>query len=462
MARLLNSRMKEWGLRMNGTSQKMTFDAQANLGNIKLQAFTHSVWIKVSTPPSSYGQIIRWRTNGNSISIASTGYISAGITNSAGLSTGATGKKYCIDSQWHFIAYTWDGTTVNLYIDGVLDTTATGAKTVDYPNTDSFVLGADGSSGSGFYNGSMKDFRVYGSVLTSAQIKGMYEQGANMAFGSPVMWIKMDEGTGTTCADSGSSGYTGTIVGRTTTGATPTTMWVIDPVRPRRRITTNQLSSIGFNGTTSNISIGDNSALNMGTGDFTIEAKVFINKIGTAQFFVDKHDLTPTIKGWQLFFNDTTTSALNKILIWIQNSDYATASSNVRISQGRWYHIIASVTRNDQTAFKLFVNGVLDNTYVNNVGYSSTTGTLTNTVAMLIGKRSDGLFLQGGVHDVRLYNRALTDDECLSRYYTEENITSGRIGWWKMDETTGTSIADSQGSNTGTLTAGTFSNNTMS
>lgn len=460
MARLQQSIRKEWGLRFTGTgSQKITFATQASLGNIKLQAFTWSCWFKAVTPASTV-ELVRWRTQGTGIEMTSAGEISVFVTDVGVASTTATTKNRFADNHWHHAAFTWDGTDAKIYIDGTLENTGTGARTVSYPNDDSFVIAADGGVAT-YFTGSMKDFRILNSTLTATQVADLYALPPFTAYGTPVMWIKMDEGTGTNCADSSSSGYTGTISGRTTTGATPLTMWVIDPVKPRRRAVTSQVSSIGFNGTTSKVVIPTASDLDITTGDFSFEYKVFVNKTLTQITFAKRS--AGTFIGYESFFDNTTgTTTRNTFCADFDDSQYAIAASNVPVTCGRWYHIICSVNRASQENFRLFVNGIYDVTYINEVDYAATVSSISNGVSLEFMDRNGANFTQGGMYDVRLYNRALTDDECLSRYYMAENITSGRVGWWKMDETTGSSIADSQGTNTGTLTAGTFTNNTMS
>ncbi len=311
--------------------------------------------------------------------------------------------------------------------------------------------------------GSMKDVRVNNGLWSATDVANLFAAGPNTTqfTSNLVLWAKVNEGTGTTVTDSSTTANNGTIVGRTITGATPTTMWVIDPVRPRRRVTTSSMSSIRFNGTTSKVVIADNSALSFGVGDFSFEYKVFVSSFGTQIPFA-KRD-TGTFVGYESFFDNTTgTTSRNTFCADFDDGDYAIAVSNVPVTPGRWYHVMCSVNRASQENFRLFVNGVYDVGYVNEVDYASTASSINNAVALEFMDRNGASFVKGGMYDVRLYSRALTDDECLARYYMDENITSGRVGWWKMDETTGTSIADSQGSNTGTLTAGTFINNVMS
>jgi hypothetical protein len=76
-----------------------------------------------------------------------------------------------------------------------------------------------------------------------------------------------------------------------------------------------------------------------------------------------------------------------------------------------------------------------------------------------IGKAQDGHVVNGmKIDELRIYNRPTTDEEDTYNYgggagtYTPFS-TSGLVGWWHMDEGTGTLVEDfSTGGNDGTLT----------
>ena len=61
-------------------------------------------------------------------------------------------------------------------------------------------------------------------------------------------------------------------------------------------------------------------------------------------------------------------------------------------------------------------------------------------------------YYDGQMDDVRIYNHALSP-EAVAYLATGDSLNEGLVGWWKLDETSGTSAADSSGNgNTGTLT----------
>jgi len=81
-------------------------------------------------------------------------------------------------NSWHHVAYTFDGTTHRLYLDGGTPVTSTIA-----PN-DAVVTRAEISAynGGGFLNGQMDDLRIYNVALTATQI-GNLAAGAFAATG---------------------------------------------------------------------------------------------------------------------------------------------------------------------------------------------------------------------------------------------------------------------------------------
>lgn len=72
------------------------------------------------------------------------------------------------DGAWHHIAYTWDGTTDRLYLDGVV-TSATGATPHQAATPTAAYLGTYNGSAE-LYGGSLDDVRVYNKTLSAAQI----------------------------------------------------------------------------------------------------------------------------------------------------------------------------------------------------------------------------------------------------------------------------------------------------
>ncbi|CAI8014630.1 hypothetical protein GBAR_LOCUS9129 [Geodia barretti] len=72
------------------------------------------------------------------------------------------------DGEWHFLAGTWDGKDILLYIDGELEAEMP-CKGELNPNDDPLFIGARGGSGR-FLTGAMDEIKMYNYALTKAEL----------------------------------------------------------------------------------------------------------------------------------------------------------------------------------------------------------------------------------------------------------------------------------------------------
>lgn len=71
---------------------------------------------------------------------------------------------------WHHIAFTYDGSSIKSYLDGVLCNTRSGALNVLNKTTGEFRLGRDNRTGFTALNGRLNDVRIYDSCLSQAEV----------------------------------------------------------------------------------------------------------------------------------------------------------------------------------------------------------------------------------------------------------------------------------------------------
>ncbi|HEX8226933.1 MAG TPA: LamG domain-containing protein [Candidatus Saccharimonadales bacterium] len=74
-------------------------------------------------------------------------------------------------NSWHHFAYTYDGTTNNLYLDNVAvspNTTAVGTGTVGYT-----IFGNERAAGSIWYSGQLDDIRIYNRALSATEVTAL-------------------------------------------------------------------------------------------------------------------------------------------------------------------------------------------------------------------------------------------------------------------------------------------------
>lgn len=114
----------------------------------------------------------------------------------------ATGTSDIGDDTPHTLCGVWDrGTGLYIYVDGTLEgSDTTGLPTGDLdPGTNKYSIGAlfgFGNSGPTlFWNGEIEDLRIFGRVLTQAEIS-LYAAGYRGPVGGEVLWLDMQTARG--------------------------------------------------------------------------------------------------------------------------------------------------------------------------------------------------------------------------------------------------------------------------
>ena len=143
--------------------------------------------------------------------------------------------------------------------------------------------------------------------------------------------------------------------------------------------------SIYFNGTTQYLTVPSNAALNLSTGDFTIEAWVYHTAAGGDSFIVS------AASSGGLFFGFSTSGTLlgygRAAVAW----DYATAHG---MSLNTWYHV--ALTRSG-TSIKILVNGIqIGTTQTSSQSYDLS---VTSTT---IGSQGANFYYSGYISNLRV------------------------------------------------------------
>jgi prepilin-type N-terminal cleavage/methylation domain-containing protein len=96
-----------------------------------------------------------------------------------------TGTATIANNTWHHVALTWNATTMNIYVNGVLDATATrtsGPLNWSSASPAPVYLGHNGAAISGappsWYTGSMDEAALFSRELSATEIRSAYERGA--------------------------------------------------------------------------------------------------------------------------------------------------------------------------------------------------------------------------------------------------------------------------------------------
>ena len=192
----------------------------------------------------------------------------------------------------------------------------------------------------------------------------------------------LNQGSGTTVADSSGNGFTGTI-----SGATWTTSGKYG-------------SALSFNGTKAYVDLLNPDALRL-TGSMTLSAWVFPTTIpGDDGQIIAKSNNSG---GWQLKTTPDTGVRTFGIALSSGKTPVQRYSKTV-VTLNTWYHV-AGVYNAASKTLDIYVNGALDNGVL--------TGTIpakqtNSTVNVNIGRRTGGYLFGGTIDEVRVYNTALT------------------------------------------------------
>ena len=251
--------------------------------------------------------------------------------------------------------------------------------------------------------------------LKTGQVNYSYTVPGDIASTSgPVAEWKFDEGAGQSANDTSGNNYTGTLG----SGATADSA---DPVWSAGKYG----KGLNFDGNNDYVGMGN---LNV-TGDWTISLWTNTDS-STADI---QYPLSTTGANTGLFVEyGTHTDAWGFY-------DGTNTLDGSNLSEGSWYHL--TVVKSGLT-YTLYKNGILENSGTrNDVDLSGVSA----------GRRGDGLwYYDGKVDNIQVYNYARTPAQIAWDYNR-----GGPVGWWKLDECTGTVAHDASGNQkNGTITIG--------
>ncbi|GAB4198602.1 MAG: hypothetical protein Tsb002_33660 [Wenzhouxiangellaceae bacterium] len=210
-------------------------------------------------------------------------------------------------------------------------------------------------------------------------------------------WWKFDEASGTTAIDSASSNN-GTLIN--------------GPIRTNGFVS----RALDFDGVNDYVSVPDANSLDVGTGDFSIEA--WIRTADSNAMIVSKrvNNGGGNYVGYLFMVNS------GRLLVQLadpSNSwrNYADLNGP-RVDDLQWHHVAITVDRNNSSGGRIYLDGV------NIFTFNPTTrsGNLSNSSSLTIGRTSDSSnYFDGQIDEVALYGKALTQTEVRSIFNAGRN-----------------------------------------
>jgi len=227
--------------------------------------------------------------------------------------------------------------------------------------------------------------------------------------------------------------------------------------------------AIDLDGTDDLVSMGDQASLDVGdTGDFSVSGWFSRDTFTTDDVIVAKVNGTGSGEtGYVVYIDDATDQLILKVGDGV---DTYFIASTTTFTSATWVHFVVVWDQDSASGTTMYLNGAAASN-----GASGTIGNindLSNALAFHVGQTQAGSdYFDGKLDEIRFYNRVLTASEVTTLYdYKGKGgalnssasqpqgtgrLDSGLAGYWKLDDGSGTSAADtSTNGNTGTLTNG--------
>jgi hypothetical protein len=367
----------------NGTTSSISVANQTAL-SLHGTDFSINAWVNLSS--SSGGNILSKRIQGDT-----TGWtLSIGNNQIAfgpgGGATHAFAYPTINTSQWYMVTtvYTSATHTMKIYVNGTLSSTSTGVPSPAVLSAALYIGRDDPGAGTGyFFPGSIGDVRMYNRAVSDTEISELYSATCAPT-GSVIAYWPLTN----TVSDLSGNGNNGTATSLTS---------------GTDRLG-NSLGAYTFNGTTSYISVVNQTALSLHGTDFTINAWVDLSSSGGGNI------ISKRIQG------DTTGYTLsigNNQIAFGPGGGATHAFAYPTVSTSQWYMVTTVYTSATHTMY-IYVNGTLS---------STSTGVPSPAVlsaALYIGRddpgAGTGYFFPGSMSNIRMYSRAVTATEVSALY----------------------------------------------
>jgi YD repeat-containing protein len=252
------------------------------------------------------------------------------------------------DGGWHQIAYTWDGSTGRIYVDGALETSLPQSDTLPL-YTSAASIGYDLANGQ-FFPGSIDEVAVYASALSADRVSAHYSASgqtqrqaptvprsvyANAVLADrPFAYYRLSESAGaTTTADASGNGYDGTYVGSPALAA----------AGPLAGEPTDH--AVSLNGTTQQVTTPVQHT------PPTVEAWIKLPAPNTGTLPVVSNREGQTARN-MIFFGLNA----GKVFVYVNSRSPVSLTGTTRIDDGAWHQIAYTF---DGSVGRLYVDGAL-------------------------------------------------------------------------------------------------------
>jgi hypothetical protein len=410
--------------------------------------YSVSMWIKPAnlvTTGTLFHNVLS-SSNFTAIMIYNAG-IRAGMYNGTGYQFKASSSNLA-DTNWHHIVTTYNGSTLSMYLDNVLQT---GTNPLTAATTVGARIGA-WTNGLPFFNGSIDEFMIFNTSLNSTQISDIYNnqsvrfkaQGTETLLqqtlnssGFNKVNLTLNTSTNLNTKIQARLGLWDKSLGYNTTNSLSQGLvgyWAgdgnaNDTLGANNGTLVNQANAIGvgvynqsfrFDGDDDGINISDNSIFSFtdGAGNdkpFSISFWTYprANPISNDGWLVSKRINSNT--EWQLI------QYLGNLTFQVGSPSFSeyigTRVGPSPLNANSWYHIVATYNGSETNlSLKLYVNGAeSQNAYVSAGSYVGMSDTIAPVIIGYAGFNPT-LDYYGDMDEVMIFNRSLNSSEIKELY----------------------------------------------
>ncbi|MCF8274437.1 MAG: PKD domain-containing protein [Flavobacteriaceae bacterium] len=132
-------------------------------------AGSRSVALWVNTTHAGTSGLVHWGASGT-FSRSSFKMQNTGVLRFEYQGGGHNGATAVNDGSWHHVAYTYDGDTIKIYVDGVEDFSVSGITVINTGVSGETEVNIGSQLGTSIWQGAMDDLRIFDSVLTPEEV----------------------------------------------------------------------------------------------------------------------------------------------------------------------------------------------------------------------------------------------------------------------------------------------------
>lgn len=422
------------GMSFAGSQYVVATSTLASSTIVSSTAGSYAVWFKDGSGP-----VVSIRSGSNQIIEI---YISGGVyCGWSGVSDTRLFGSLPTAGVWHHLVCAWDSSGTTLYVDGVLSATSGTAPSTWNTVGQGVFIGRERYSPSS-YSGNIDDVRVYNRKLSQGEALSLYQ--------SRVGVLATRGGTATSGGVLASStaplsrglvGYwrmDGNDINWGTSKVADVSgnsqVGTLNTITQANTVAGKVGQALTFNGSASYIDVG--TTISSNTGSQTVSAWIRPRTTNGGMYVpVGNLNSVGTAANFMFEFNRTAGSRLLSVSV---GATFPALTGTIQLQAGRWYHVV--YTRQGASGayrLKIYVNGVLDVSGTTNATPTTGTGTTIGRVG-----DSSNFYFPGDIDEVRMYDRALSDQEVAALYQlgnagaAQSNPAlggSGLVGYWTFD-----------------------------